>query len=63
VLQGNYDERAAWLPAPMVDLPGVWNLWIQGLQTYYYEQASAQEAMDWVAQEVTALLQSSGTLQ
>lgn len=63
VLEGNYAERAKWLPAPMVDLPGVWNLWIQGLQNYYYEQADAQGAMDWVAGEVTALLQSSGTLK
>ena len=62
VLEGNYAERAQWLPAPMVDLPGVWNLWVQGLHSYYYEQTDAQGAMDFVAEEVTALLQSSGTL-
>jgi len=63
VLEGNYTERARWLPAPMVDLPGVWNLWIKGLHNYYYQQMDAQAAMDQVAQEVTTLLTDSGTME
>jgi multiple sugar transport system substrate-binding protein len=56
-------EQTAWLVSPMVEASAVENVWVKGLQDYYFDQGSMQEIMDQVAEDNTQILIDSGTLE
>jgi multiple sugar transport system substrate-binding protein len=57
------NTQVQWLVSPMVDASAVENIWVKGLQDYYFGKGTMQSIMDKAATDMTQEMKDSGTLK